>query len=69
MTAQTKDRREALTELLSIGLQMSNVCFKVAQSRGDIGPGTIQICDELRRKWDAASAKWREVKRPGDPRP
>lgn len=67
------ERRQALADLLSLGRQMSNVCFNIAQAGERIGGvSTIredvpQTCDELRRKWDAAARRWEQLKKPTDP--
>ena len=60
MVSTHKERKAALGELLSIGRQMSNLCFNVAQMKGfrkDI-PVTA---DECRRAWDAALSKWQAL--------
>ena len=57
-----RQRKEALTRLISAGAQMSNLCFNVAQTtdhgvRADI-PETAYSC---RIEWDNARKSWRDV--------
>lgn len=51
MNTATKEKlREEICELRHVGVQMSNVCFNLAQGQVNINR---ELLDQLRRQWDA----------------
>lgn len=64
-----KERRAALSQLLHVGNQMSNLCFNVGQKPADV-PVRADVpdtCKDLCKQWDAATVAWRKVNGRYDP--
>lgn len=52
MKATKKQMREEIAALRSIGAQMSNLCFNLAQGNKTLEPHDREIMDALRQQWD-----------------
>ena len=66
----SNDRKAALIRVLSIGRQMSNLCFNLAQmqsSKCTVRPDVFVTASELRVEWDSALDRWNKVKGRLDP--
>lgn len=56
-----RKRQAVLDELLRVGAQMANVCFNCGQSVRHVGPREKDIMAQLRRDWDDALFRYREL--------
>ena len=59
MSKPTSARTKALAEILSVGSQMSNVCFNLAEGQSVQCPTLLK---ELQVRWDAAMKLLRAAK-------